>query len=85
MSRKKSLTPAEHVELGALCKRIRRDCHVAAGMTGGKLRQQFLDLADAIPRGWLEERLVELVGIDGEVDGIRVRDVYREEMEASDA
>jgi hypothetical protein len=54
-------------------------------MTGGKLRQQFLDLADAIPRGWLEERLVELVGIDGEVDGIRVRDVYREEMEASDA
>ena len=85
MSRNKDLTTRQHVELGRLVKRIRRDLHVAAGMTRGKLRQQFLDLADAIPRGWLEECLVELVGVDGMVEGIPVRNVYRGEMEVEDA
>ena len=83
MSRKGKLTTAEHVELGRLLKRVRRDLHDAAVMCRryGRLSGELFDLADAIPTGWLETRLVELVGADGVVDGKSVRDVYRGEGE----
>jgi hypothetical protein len=84
MSKSKGLSPQDHLELGRVLKRARRLLHEAAGMTRGKLSAQFVELADAIPTGWLEERLVELVGADGEVEGIPVRDVYRGEMEEVD-
>jgi hypothetical protein len=79
--RHKDLTAQDHLALGHRMKQVRRLLHESAGMTRGKLSAQFLDLADALPLGWLERRLVELVGADGEVDGVPVREIYRGEME----
>ena len=86
MSQSKGLTPAEHVEVGSLLKRARNDLLEAAMMCRpyGKLSQQLLDTADALPRGWLEARLVEQVGDDAMVEGVHVRDVYFGEMEEVD-
>jgi hypothetical protein len=75
------LTPAQHVEVGRLLKCARRDLHDAAVMCRryGRLSRELFEVADAIPTGWLETRLVELVGADGVIDGKSVRDVYRGE------
>jgi hypothetical protein len=82
----KALSPAEHVELGALLKCARNDLLSAAMMCRpfGKLSQQLLDTADALPRAWLEQRLVELVGADAMIEGVHCRDVYfgMEEIDA---
>jgi hypothetical protein len=86
MSRNKGLSAQEHIEVGALIKETRTNLLILANKTRcyGRLSTQFLDLADALPIGWLETRLVELVGADGEVDGIRVRNIYRGELEEVD-
>jgi hypothetical protein len=86
MSKNRGLSAQEHVEVGALMKEVRTDLLILARKVRcyGKLSQQFVDLADALPTGWLETRLVELVGADGEVDGISVRDIYRGVMEAAE-
>jgi hypothetical protein len=49
----------------------------------GKLAQQLFDLADRglmTPRAFLEGKLIEQVGEDGVVDGVRVRDCYFGEL-----
>ena len=92
--RRKTLTPQEHVELGAILKRARRLLHEAGAMCRpyGQLAQDLFDLADRglmSPRAFLEKRLIEQVGSeDALVEGVPARDVYfgplveKEEMEA---
>jgi hypothetical protein len=83
VSRQRGPTLAWHLEVGALVKETRTNLFILANKTrcNPKVSAQFIELADALPTGWLEGKLVELVGVDGEVDGIPVRDVYRGEME----
>jgi hypothetical protein len=81
MSKRKTLTPAEHVELGALLKRVRHDLHVAGAMCRcfGQLAGDLFDIADRAlmsPRAFLEKQLIAAVGEDATVDGVHVRDVY---------
>jgi hypothetical protein len=88
MSRNKGLTPAEHVEVSRLLKRARNDLLEAAMMCRcyGKLSDQLAEIADGLPTGWLEKRLIEAVGADGQVEGVHVRDVYFGELkEVEDA
>jgi hypothetical protein len=88
--KRKTLTPIEHVELGATLKRARQLLLEAAGMTRryGRLSTQLYDVADSLtsPRAWLEQRLIADFGADAMVEGIHCRDVYFGQMEeASDA
>jgi hypothetical protein len=87
MSKSKGLSPTEHLEVGRTLKRARQELLDAARLTRcyGKLSERLLDAADALPRAWLEERLVELVGADGVIDGVHVRYIYfGPEMEEGD-
>jgi hypothetical protein len=83
---RRSLTPAQHLKLGALLKRIRRDLHDAAVMCRvyGKLSQQLFDTANSLPRDWLEARLIEDVGASVLVEGVPCREVYFGKMEEID-
>jgi hypothetical protein len=86
MSKRKTLSPAQHIELGRTIKRIRRGLHEAGAVTrayGFAFAQQFFDLADALPTAKLERKLVEECGA-GLVDGVPAIDVYRGEMEEVD-
>jgi hypothetical protein len=86
MSKRKTLTPAQHIELGRTIKRIRRGLHEAGAVTrvyGHHFAQQFFDLADALPTAKLERKLVEECGA-GMVEGIPAIDVYRGVMEEVD-
>jgi hypothetical protein len=81
MSKSKGLSPSEHVALGNLLKRARRELHEAGAMCRcyGQLSEQLFDLADRglmSPKAWLEKRLIEQVGEDALVEGVRARDVY---------
>jgi hypothetical protein len=84
--KKRALTPAEHVELGAILKRARRLLHEAGAMTRpyGRLSQVFFDIADRglmTPRAFLERKLIEQVGGENVlVEGIAARDVYFGEL-----
>jgi hypothetical protein len=88
--KKRGLTPEEHVELGRLLKRARRLLHEAGAMCRpyGQLAGDLFDLADRglmSPRAFLEKRLIEAVGEDGVVDGVRVRDCYFGELVEEEA
>ena len=79
--KRKMLTPAQHVDLGRTLKRANallldaaRYCRIY-----GRLADHLYDCADALvkPRAFLEKRLIEEVGGEGElVNGVRCRDVY---------
>jgi hypothetical protein len=80
MSKRKTLTPTEHVELGLTLKRADALLVEAAKTTRcyGRLSEHFYDAANALisQRAWLERRLIDQVGMDAMVDGKHVRDVY---------
>jgi hypothetical protein len=86
VSRKKSLTPAEHVELGLLLKRARRLLLDAAQLSRGHptISQGLFDAANAltVQRSFLETRLMEQGASRDEA-----RDCYfgPEQMEEVDA
>jgi hypothetical protein len=84
------LTPAEHVEVGAKLKRARQLLLDASAITRNyeRLSRQLSDAANGLMaiRGELERKLIEAVGENGMVEGIKVRDVYFGEMkEVEDA
>jgi len=74
------LTPSEHVEVGAMLKRARRLLLDASAITRNydRLSRQLSDAANVLmaQRGELERKLIEAVGEDATVEGIKVRDVY---------
>jgi hypothetical protein len=78
--RAKALTPAEHLEVGALLKEAHTNLLIAAKKCRGygRLSTQLAGIAGSFmsQRAWLERRLIEAVGDDGMVEGIAVRDVY---------
>ena len=79
--KRKGLTPAEHVELGALLKRVRRDLHEAGAMCRcyGQLAGDLFDLADRglmSPRAFLEKQLIAAVARTEWLRASGVRDVY---------
>jgi hypothetical protein len=81
MSKRKTLSPADHVELGLLLKRARALLHEAGAMCRpyGQLAGDLFDIADRglmSPRAFLEKQLIAAVGEDATVEGVHVRDVY---------
>jgi len=86
--KRKMLTPTQHLDLGRTLKRANallldaaRYCRIY-----GRLADHLYDCADALvkPRAFLEKRLIEEVGGEGElVNGVPCRDVYFG-MEADD-
>ena len=74
------LTPAQHVQLGALLKQARNALLSAAVLARpyGRLSQQLGDAADGLmtPCDFLEKRLIEDVGEDAIVEGRAVREIY---------
>jgi hypothetical protein len=74
------LSPAQHVQLGALLKQARNALLSAAMIARpyGRLSAQLGKTADDLhtPCDFLEQRLIEDVGEDVTVEGVPVRDVY---------
>jgi hypothetical protein len=74
------LTLEEHLEVGRLLKRARRDLLDAAAIIRNydRLSRQLSDAANGLmaQRGELERKLIEAVGEDGMVEGTHVREVY---------
>jgi hypothetical protein len=74
------LTPAEHVQLGALLKQARNSLLSAAVLARpyGRLSAELGSAADALmtPCDFLERKLIEDVGDDATVEGVSVREVY---------
>ena len=77
---KPKLTPAQHVQLGALLKQARNALLSAAVLARpfGRLAQQLGKTADDLhtPCDFLEKKLIEEVGEDALVEGVPVREVY---------
>jgi hypothetical protein len=77
---KPKLTPAQHVQLGALLKQARNNLLSAAVLSRpyGRLSQQLGDAADGLmtPCDFLERKLIEDVGEDAMVEGIAVHEIY---------
>jgi hypothetical protein len=78
------LTLEEHVRVGSMLKRARRDLLDAAAIIRNyeRLSRQLSDAANGLmaQRGELERKLIEAVGAEGMVEGIKVRDIYFGEM-----
>jgi len=80
--KRKGLTPAEHLEIGALLKEAHNNLLIVANKTRcyGRLSDQLCAIADSFmsQRAWLERRLIDAVGLDAMVEGTHVRDVHTE-------
>jgi hypothetical protein len=74
------LSLEEHVAVGAKLKRARAlilDC-AAEVRCYERLSHNLSNMANSLtaPRAELERKLIEAVGEDGEVEGVRCRDIY---------
>jgi hypothetical protein len=83
------LSLSEHLEVGRLLKRARRDLLDAAAIIRNydRLSRQLSDAANGLMaiRGELERKLIDAVGENGSVEGVHVRDVYFGNVSAMEA